>query len=89
MCLIGSFGTFVKQKIEKPEVLYEEVVEVKERLVLAQDSCGISYPHHGIVSGKSEVKVSSLLGMIGMVMLILYADSLISYATFKKIFCVL
>jgi 5-oxoprolinase (ATP-hydrolysing) len=52
---------FFKQKIEKPEVLYEEVVEVKERVVLVQDDCGISYPHHGVVTGKSDVKVSSAI----------------------------
>ena len=38
-------------------MLYEEVVEVKERLVLVQDDCGVSYSHHGIVVGKSDVKV--------------------------------
>ena len=39
-------------------MLYEEVVEVKERLVLVQEKCGISYSHHGVVAGKSDVKVS-------------------------------
>lgn len=60
-CIIWLPHYFQKQKIEKPEVLYEEVVEVKERLVLVQDKCGISYPHHGVVSGKSDVKVSTWL----------------------------
>lgn len=44
-------------KIEMPEVLYEKVVEVKERLVLAQEKCGINYPHHGVVTGASDVKL--------------------------------
>ena len=30
------------QTIQMPDVLYEEVVEVKERLVLEQDSCQLN-----------------------------------------------
>ena len=45
------------QKIKKPEVLYEEVVEVDEKLVLVQEKCGVNYQHHGVVTGKSDVKV--------------------------------
>lgn len=40
-----------------PDILYEEVIEVKERVVLTQENCKISYPHHGNVSGKSDVTV--------------------------------
>ena len=50
---------YLSQKIDKPDVLYDEVIEVKERLVLVQDKCEISYPHHGVVSGKSDVKVNN------------------------------
>lgn len=45
------------KKIEMPDILYEEVIEVKERVVLTQENCKISYPHHGNVSGKSDVTV--------------------------------
>ena len=48
------------QKIEKPDVLYEEVVEVKERLVLVQEKCEVNFPHHGVVTGKSDLKVKKV-----------------------------
>lgn len=45
-------------------MLYEDVVEVKERLVLMQEKCEMSDPHHGVVTGKSDVEVSHRLWLL-------------------------
>ena len=45
------------QEVVCPEVLYEEVIEVKERLVLVKDKCELNHPHHGVVTGTTGEKV--------------------------------
>ena len=48
------------QRIEVPEVLYEEVVEVEERVVLAQDSCQLQLTTP-TVTGTTGEKVQTML----------------------------
>ena len=46
------------QKIEIPDVLYENVIEVKERVVLQQDVCDLGFEN--AVVGKTTEKVALL-----------------------------
>ena len=46
------------QKIEIPDVLYENVIEVKERVVLQQDVCDLGFKN--AVVGTTTEKVTLL-----------------------------
>ena len=56
------------QRIEVPEVLYEEVVEVEERVVLARDSCQLKLEPPTVVGTTGE-KVYKLIVVLNNLLL--------------------
>ena len=47
------------QEIKTPDMLYEEVIEVEERVVLQQDKCQLKRKVHTVAVGTTSEKVGT------------------------------